>query len=408
MMVVPVVNRFLHWSAVGILSPVLVLLIMSKGIPVETVGIVMALSSASIAILELPSGILSDLIGRRRVYLLSILLAIAALSAIYLARGAAGLCLGFVLYGASRAFSSGSIEAAYVDDYIARNGKEKLHSLISAMSVGEASGLAIGALAGGYIPILWARLHPSGNEYDGNILAQILALCALLVLTVSTGYRDTCDPHMKLGPFIGESKEFLRGDKVLRLLLAGVVVWGFFFNAIEVFWQPRLQEIVGRSGDTQVFGLINSGYFLAAALGNLLVGALLSKRRVASLPLVGVMRILSGLSAMLMATQNGAEGFAVFFLAIMCFNGMMSVPEATALNALIPNDKRASFLSLSSLAMQLGGMAAALIFSLVKRRAAIGTIWIIAGSLFLLSSTLYFAANGQAPRSARSGHQNTR
>jgi DHA1 family quinolone resistance protein-like MFS transporter len=120
---VPVLNRFLHWSVIGILSPVLVLLIMSRGIAVETVGLVMALMSASIVLLELPSGILSDLIGRKKVYLLSIVIAIIALSIVSLSRGMIGIGVGFVLYGASRAFSSGSIESTYIDDFIARNGK---------------------------------------------------------------------------------------------------------------------------------------------------------------------------------------------------------------------------------------------------------------------------------------------
>lgn len=69
------INRFLHWSVVGVISPVLVLMIMSKGVGLELVGVAMALLSLTVFALELPSGVLSDMIGRKRVYLVSIAVA---------------------------------------------------------------------------------------------------------------------------------------------------------------------------------------------------------------------------------------------------------------------------------------------------------------------------------------------
>jgi len=396
-MIVPVLNRFLHWGAVGIISPVLVLLVMSKGVPVESVGLVLAFSSAIVVLLELPSGVLSDLIGRRRVYLISLLAGIASKAAIFLARGTLGLYVGFGLYGISRAFSSGSIEATYIDDYIARRGKEGLHKLIAAMSLGETAGLALGCLAGGYIPSLWKRLAPAQNEYAGNLLAQILVLAALVVLTLATRYRDTGSSRVGLGRFIDESRRFLLESRTLRLLLAGAAFWGISFNAIEVYWQPRLLELAGEAEGSAPYGILNGGYFLAAALGSVLAGAIMARssgcrRTKGSMALAGGLRVATGASMIALSIQGGVPGFAVFYLATMLLNGMMGVPENTVFAAAVPESKRASFLSLASLTMQAGGIVGSLAFSAVKRFAPISAIWVAAGALFAASAILYFRA----------------
>jgi predicted MFS family arabinose efflux permease len=248
------------------------------------------------------------------------------------------------------------------------------------MSIGETAGLAIGALIGGYLPMLWDRVNPKGNRYDGNMLAQIGILLVLIVLTLFARYRDSCEPRMKLSRFIEESGSFLRENALVKSLLIGVVFWGVSFNAIEVHRQPRLQAIMGESADTRIFGAVNGGYFMAKMLGNLVAGLFLSRRRASGLSLIGGLRILVGIAMMVLAIQDTVLGFASLFLTIMCLNGMMNVPESTAINAAIPDDKRASFLSLASLTMQCGG--------------------IIAGSLFLGSSIAYFRAEASGPGSA--------
>jgi len=397
-MIVPVLNRFLHWSVVGLISPVLVLMIMSKGVGVESVGFVMALMSTALVLLELPSGILSDLIGRARVYLVSLIIAAAALATLFFARGMLGLCIGFALYGISRAFSSGSIESAYIDAFISRKGKDKLHSFLTALGIGETAGLALGSLAGGFIPSLWRRMAPSQNPYGGNVLAQIGLIAILFALTLATRRPESIDPHMKLGRFLAESGSFLRESRLLRLLLAGVALWGISFNAIELFWQPRLRESIGEGSSASPYGLLNAGYFLAAALGSLLINAILSRakatrRKPSSLALIGCLRVAVGASIIALSRQGGVPGFAFFFLTTMFLNGMMGIPENTVFAAAVPSEKRASFLSLASLTMQVGGIVASLAFGAVKRIAPVGTIWLIAGTLFAGSSLLYFRAH---------------
>src|SRR6185369_13165878 len=118
-MILAVLNRFLHWMVVGIISPVLVLMILSKGLTLETIGYAMALLSAFVVVFELPSGILSDRIGRKTIYLLSLAGFFASSAVLLYADGFWMVSAGFALFGLARAFSSGSIESDFIDHYLA-------------------------------------------------------------------------------------------------------------------------------------------------------------------------------------------------------------------------------------------------------------------------------------------------
>ncbi len=402
-MAMAVINRFLHWAVVGLVSPVLVLMIMSKGVSVEAAGPVMAVMSVAVVLFELPSGVLSDLIGRKRVYLLSIAVSMAALALLFFAEGAAAVCAAFFLYGTARAFSSGSIDAAFISDFLDRHGSEHLHRLMAAMGAGETAGLALGALAGGLVPAAWMALAPGSNPYGGTILCQLVLLAILAACTAfaPVGARRTGqgDARTMARAMLRESAEAMAGSPVLKTMLAGGLLWGFAFNAVETFWQPRLRDLAGGpDGSTVLFGLLGGGYFLAAFIGVLAMNAI---RRPAWTPRsIAPFRALVGLAIIGLSFQRGVPGFGAFFLWVMLANGMMGVPEGTVFNAAVPEAARASFLSLSSLVMQAGGIVAALVFGALKLRLSIGGIWIIAGSVFLASSLLYAGAGQRKARAA--------
>ena len=391
-MLIPFVNRFLHWGAVGIVSPVLVLMAMSKGAPLEGVGVVMAAMSIAAVALELPSGMLSDLLGRKRVYLASLAISLAGYALMLSARSMAAVCAAASIYGVARAFSSGSIEALYIDSFIERRGKERLPALMTAMGVGETLGLAVGALAGGFIPMLWARLAPSADPYDGNLIAQAAIAVALFALTALSSPVEArrSGKATTLRSLVAGTAAVVRDIPVISRLLAGAVFWGVSFSAIEAYWQPRLGTVLGGAEASWLFGLVGALYFGAAIAGNALAGTILGRsRRVSGLAMAGVMRVAVGGAILALAAQRTAPGFVALFLTVMCCNGMMSVPEATALNAATPSGSRASMLSLSSLAVQAGGIVSSLLSSAALRVMPIRTVWLAAGALLLGSSALY-------------------
>jgi len=64
---------FLRMLATGIISPVLALMLLAHGGTIETVSLLIGVYSVTVVAAEFPSGVLADLFGQRRTFLLSTL-----------------------------------------------------------------------------------------------------------------------------------------------------------------------------------------------------------------------------------------------------------------------------------------------------------------------------------------------
>lgn len=398
-MFIPVTSRFLHWFTVGLIVPVLNLLLLSKGLDLAGMGLATAIYSTIIVVLELPSGIFADLVGRKRTYLVSLLFAGLGYGAMILATNPFLVVGAYALNAVARAFSSGSLEALFIDRYIAERGDAKLHSLTSAFNIAEALGLAVGALVGGLIPPLWARLAPAAGRYDGNLLAQLVIVMghALLVTFVVPGdagflhgksEAEKCETP-RFRDFLRDSLSFLAANRIVKYLLFGTIFWGLTFSSIELLWQPHLKALLGSEDKSWIFGLLSSGYFMAAVLGSAFVPILLAREKMPLPRLLALFRLLNGLFIVLLAFQGSALGFGVVYLVMFSFNGMANPPEATLFNREIPSERRASLLSLASLFMQLGGIVGALGFGFLASRSSISLTWAVAGAIFAASAGIY-------------------
>jgi len=395
-MLIPFMNRLLHWFSVGIGSTVLMLLVLSKGCTVSSAGLVIAVYSVFVILFEFPSGVLSDTVGQKKIYLLSLVFSAAAYGIILFSNGMPMLLLGFSLSGIARAFSSGSVEALFYNTYIEKNGKETLHRLAGVLNAGEIAGLAVGALCGGFIPVFWAHRFPGQNRYNGDLTVQIFVQLVLFVFTFVC-VRDAsaaADRKPRLLVHIRESFAAVAGSRTIAVLLAGSLAWGLCFNSIELYWQPRLKEILGSDSKTGIFGLIHSGYFFASLAGVGLFGRLLKQFRIPSFTAIFMTRLAAGFLIVVFAFQTKLMPFTSVYLLLFLFNGMASIPETTALNRNIPGDKRSSILSLSSLVVQGGGVLGALLFSMLLKFTTIPVVWILTGLIFTASGFLFLREEG--------------
>ena len=389
--IVPFINRLLNWFVVGIGTTVMSLMLLTKGSTVDTLGFVTAIYSVFIVVFEFPSGILADIIGQKKIYLFSLALSILGYSIVLLTNNLIWLFIGFSFYGIARAFSSGSVEALFISQYIKKNGKENLHKLISVLNSGEVIGLASGALLGGLIPMIWVKYFSGQNKYNGNLIVQIFVLAVLLIFTL-LGVQETRDSpkdKQSLLVHIKESLTIVLRDRNIILLILGTMTWGFCFNAIELYWQPQLKGILGTDSKTWVFGVINSGYFLASLLGVGMINLLLRKQKISQKLVLFFSRIVIGLLIIILSFQSNIVAFSSIYLFLFMINGMMNIPETTIMNTLIPDEKRSSILSLSSLTMQLGGIIGSVVYSMIVKSIKIPGVWLISGIVFGISSMLY-------------------
>jgi predicted MFS family arabinose efflux permease len=240
----------------------------------------------------------------------------------------------------------------------------------------------------------WSVLAPGGGPYDGNLMAMLALTLALagIVLASVPEEPPRAGGRERIGSFLAGSLRAITGSRELALILATMVAWGFAFSAVETYWQPRLADILGSSESTWVFGAVSTGYFLAALLGSLAAPLVLERTRVSPYAFLFLLRLATAGFIVLLALQDGAAGFAVFYLAMFCWNGMVNPPEGTVLNLRIPAERRASLLSVASLLVQLGGLVGALAFGALVGPLRIPGVWFAAAAVFAASAPLYLAA----------------
>jgi len=140
--------------------------------------------SLTVILLELPTGIMADLIGRKKTFCLSLIISLIFSVVILFGNGIVILCLGMLIYGLNRAISSGSFEALFIDSYINEFGKDKLHVVMTRINVLEALGLSAGALTGGYLPQISSKYFSSIGMYDLSLIVRIILTIIVLIFAL--------------------------------------------------------------------------------------------------------------------------------------------------------------------------------------------------------------------------------
>jgi DHA1 family quinolone resistance protein-like MFS transporter len=100
LLVVYSVHQTLHWFATGLIVPILALLQLEKGLNLFHIGLTVAVYSGTIIALELPTGGLADSIGRKKVYVYSLLIRSIGITVLLFAHSFLPVIIGFLFFGA--------------------------------------------------------------------------------------------------------------------------------------------------------------------------------------------------------------------------------------------------------------------------------------------------------------------
>lgn len=382
---------FLNSYLTGLLTPVLSLALIEKGASLSNLSIILGLYALSVILLELPSGIMADVFGRKKTYLLSLVSFALSFSLLFAGRGFFVLCIVMALYGLGRALGSGSFDALFIDYYIDNYGKQKLHNITTRLSVLEALGLSSGALSGGFFPEISLKLLPSIGTYDLNILVRIIltfVVILLAVFSISENVHKDNKELISIKQHIKNSSSFIFKNATINCIFLSVFSTGFFLSALETYWQPHFITLLTDDSSTRLLGLMAFLYLGAAMLGSILSNKTIRKYKFNLRKMYLLMRGAIAILLILTALQTNVPMFIAFYSSIYLVFGVANIPEGVILNHETPNEIRASVLSVKSLTMQIGGLSGSLLYSILIRFMSIPAIWIIAALLVLLTISL--------------------
>lgn len=393
-------NMGFHWFTVGIIIPVTTLFLIEKGFTLMQVGLAFAVYSGTVVILELPTGGLSDTIGRKKVYQISLILQLIGGIALLLVNGFYGTIVCFVFQGASRSLSSGTMDAYFIDEFYKIDPDINLQKQMSKIGAFISISLGIGSLLGGYIPMSLGLLTKNSffnNTYSSNYIVVSIAIIIQFILTskLINEKIDTSRDNTIIGGFkkipevIGISTKYGLKHPIILLLLITGFTWGFSISGLEQLWQPQVKDILDSSSQTWIFGALTCGYFISDGLGNILVRPICRLFKDNYILVLFLSRLIMGVLYLILAFQNRIVLFSFFYISLFMFNGVQSSPESALFNKEIPSDKRSTMLSFSSLFMQSGGILGSIIMGFLAHTFNIKTAWITASFILLLSAILY-------------------
>ena len=382
----------LHWLPVGLSAPVTVLLASARGLSPADIGVVVAVYSVVVLVLELPTGGLADALGHRPVLVLAGLLTTAGLLLLAVADSTALFALAWALKGVGRALDSGPLEAWYVDAVHAADADADVTPGLSRAGAADGAGLCLGAVLGGVLPLL-----ADGTGDAVLVLPVLLAatlslvsVAAVAVLVVPAGSpRGPGVPALRAGvravpAVVRDTARLVSRDRVLRRVLAVSLLVGAVLTTLELLGPLHVAALTGsRTESAAVFGVVMAVSYAAAGLGALLAQAV---RRLARGSVAGATTGLAVLGALAVAAVAvaGPLALAGLFAAFYATNAAAWPLWKQLLHGQVGAGSRATTLSASSLALQVGALGGSLLGTRLAEAAGTGAGFLAAAAALLV------------------------
>jgi len=371
-------------------TPVLPLFIRSLGVPMGTVGFIAAASTVVGIVVSLPAGILSDIIGRRRVILIAAIVFASAPFLYLLVTQPWHLVLVRIYHGFATAILGPVAMAAVADTFDSGRG-EKMGWYSSATMVGR-------FLA----PVVGGALIFGNNFHWVYLVTGIigtLSLIAALKLPRPVTARVSARELVRKGR--GEIKRDIIAMLTHRGILATSVVEAvqyFAFGCLEVFLPIYLDE---QAGLTRLsIGLLFTIQLLVAALAQPWMGRL--SDRYGRVPTIVIGLLFGAVSITLITWSNNYLIMAILIGLFGLGLATVTVSSAALVADLAKDSSYGGALGILSTVMDIGHstgpMAGGLLIAAYNYKTTFGVI----GGILAFTSLIFSLVMRQIPRSKTS------
>ncbi|GGS71865.1 MFS transporter [Streptomyces violaceus] len=414
----------LLWLPPGLGMASMVLLFSERGMSLAAVAGLFAAHSLTVAALELPTGGLSDVLGRRPVLAMAGVLNLVAALLAGLGTTAWVLTAGMVLMGVARALASGTAEAWYVDTVQEVAGPDaELRTGLARGGSATSAALAVGLLLGGALPWLLgvgpdlgAGLREATSGAVPPLAVPVLlgaAVRVVFVCYVLTVLREPPRPPATLRSVLrGVPVTVLGGlrmggrDALVRRVILSAAAAGSAVAVIELLIPGRTVALTGATGSgALVYAVLACAGFVCSGAGSHL--APFAARVAGSGERAVLVSLGAGASGLLLlgvtasavhpvATTLAVVGFCLIYLGL----GAAGPNENELLHRRVSSEGRATALSVQSLAQQLVGALAGLAAGVLRP----GPLpWLLTSAVLLSGALLWIRSGGErAPQAPAS------
>jgi predicted MFS family arabinose efflux permease len=401
----------LRWLPTGLMIPVFVLLPLSRGLSLTEIGLVFSAQGFVVLALELPTGGLSDSLGRRPVLIVASLVSVVSLAMFSVADSAGMFALVMVLQGVYRALDSGPLEAWYVDATLAADPHARIESGLGAGSTVLSIAIGSGALLSG--ALIAIDPFPAIDALALPVLVAtglaLLSFGAIVMLMSEApkarGARAIAGSVGAVPGVIRDGLGLLRSSRVLLGLVLVELFWGFSMVTFESLFPIRLSEVLADTDSAAaLMGPVSSGAWFASAAGAAIIATV--SRRVGVARSAAVLRILQGASVVAMGLVAGPVGLVSAYLACYVAHGASNPMHTTLLHRQVDGPHRTTILSMNSMVSQPAGAIGAIVLAALADGTSVATAMVVGGLICAAAAPLYlpaFRAERRRAAAARAG-----
>ncbi|MCW2532640.1 MAG: transporter [Blastococcus sp.] len=356
----------LRWLPVGLTTPITVLLAQARGLSLAEIGLLFTVHGVVVTALELPTGGLADVLGRRPVVVVGAVLHLVSCVVFATATSFPGFLGAILLLGVGRALDSGPVEAWYVDTVHRIDPAADVAPGLARHSAADGGSLAVGAIVGGLLPAVLggAGAAALALPYLGAAVLDVVFVVAVVRLLIEDRPPRAGSIGTALAAGLRAVPATVTGavrlsvtDGPMRLVLVLTAVGGVGLVGCELLGPVRFADLAGgRDGGAAVYGTVLAVSFAGAAVGAMLTPGL---RRLLGGSTRMTCALLVALGAAAMAVLAGPDvllvagaGFAVYYLS----HGSTWPLLSAVLHARVDAAHRATAVSAMSLAMAVGGI----------------------------------------------------
>lgn len=363
----------------GLLAPTITLIFLSHGASLDNLWLVIFAFSLTVVVLEVPSGILADQLGKDCIFLFSHFLFLVSLILLLISNTLAILIITVIFLGISRSFSSGSFEALVVDDYIVKYGTTRIENLNSTFLIIECIANSLGSLIGGILAF-------GGKKYHMLLYSNItLEICVLIGILLTLH----CKPKFNL------STNSIRISQTLNNLIhipsiTPIVLYsiplGMIASSLELYWQPIIKDFLP-SNLLWILGFITFFTYYFAIIGGLLGGIAIrftEKYRFNKIKVLQFSCVLYAVISIMLMIVADWYTFLVIFGACYILLGASNLIQSSILHTIVQDQSRATALSLISLLTKVGGVVTSIIARPVLKIFGISSIWLYTGMFSIM------------------------
>jgi MFS family permease len=361
-------------------------LLRTGGLTLLQVFVADAVFTGSMALFELPTGIVADTRGRRFSFLVSVCVLFVGTAAYVLVPmlggGFVAFCVASVVLGLGYTFYSGAVEAWVVDALNASGSTEPIDRVMARGSTISSAAMLVGTISGGLLGNVNLSL-----PYIVRCVLLVIALVIALVTMHDTGFTvralALADVPREMARVARESIRFGWSMPRARLAILAGAMPAIFLEWSYHAWQPYFLGLLG-SNAVWVLGTIAAAISISMMAGNWLVERLTAYcgRRTTILLAASLVYSAAGIGVGLVHSFAAAVGL---YLIAMTSVGVFQPVRQGYMHLVVAREQRATVLSLASLVASVGSMGGQAGLGWLASRHGLANGYVAGGALTVLA-----------------------